>query len=57
MDVNLESNSIHMLFPVSGGPMRDSGLVGKHTNTPIVSPNKVTFKSCGISFHLIVIIR
>ena len=45
-DVDL-SKDLHLLFPVSGGPVFGS-FVGKHTATPIVSPNKISLlATCG----------
>lgn len=36
---------VHLIFPVSGGPIRGS-FVGKHSDTPIVTEQKVRLLSC-----------
>ncbi len=47
-DVDLDK-AVHLIFPVSGGPVFGN-FAGKHTDTPIVTPEKILLEECEDTF-------
>ena len=45
-DVDL-TDPVHLFFPVSGGPVARN-FVGRHLDTPVVMPEKITLKECSV---------
>ena len=46
------SDPVHMMFPYSGGPIYGGTVVGKHHETPYVSPEKMDLSIIYMDYHV-----
>ena len=46
------SDPVHLMFPYSGGPIYGGTVVGKHHETPYVSPEKMDLSIIYMDYHV-----